>query len=208
VFIVMALFDGTRGLFTGWLKGIVMLAIAPLFAVLGGSLMLELAVPVIAALTSVPGKIDPRAAMAFFMIGAVHVALMVMVIKVAATMVGGWTVFGLARSGREDEGGRSAAAMPVAAPAMLAPAVSRTDVARAASPAPARQIRVPAVGAPMAANDTGGTTTGANTRTTRIVAGVSAGRETERDKPQVSRARGIGSRFRAAPHAPRSMETK
>ena len=67
--------------------GVVMLAVAPLFAVLGGSLMLELAVPVLRALTENPGQIDARAAMAFFMIGAVHVALMVLVLKVAGTMV-------------------------------------------------------------------------------------------------------------------------
>ena len=73
VFVVLALFRGTRGLFTGWLKGVVLLAIAPLFAVLGGSLMLELAVPVINTLTQSPGKIEPQPAMAFFMIGAVHV---------------------------------------------------------------------------------------------------------------------------------------
>lgn len=35
IFVVLALFNGTRGLFTGWLKGVTMLAIAPLFAVLG-----------------------------------------------------------------------------------------------------------------------------------------------------------------------------
>src|SRR5690606_34343064 len=86
VFVVMALCRGTRGLFVGWLKGLVMLAIAPLFAVLGGSLMLELAVPVLRGLALTPGQIDARAAMAFFMIGAVHVALMVLVLKVAGTM--------------------------------------------------------------------------------------------------------------------------
>ena len=85
IFVVMALFDGTRGLFTGWLKGVAMLALTPLFAVLGGGVMLELAVPILAALTAVPGEIDPQAAVAFFMIGAVHVALMVMVIKVAGS---------------------------------------------------------------------------------------------------------------------------
>ncbi|MGZ5792530.1 MAG: type IV secretion system protein, partial [Croceibacterium sp.] len=96
VFVVLALFQGTRGLFTGWLKGVVLLALAPLFAVLGGSLMLELAVPVLTALVQTPGKVDPQAAMAFFMIGAVHMALMILVMKVAGTMVSGWTVFGLA----------------------------------------------------------------------------------------------------------------
>jgi len=81
IFVVLALFNGTRGLFTGWLKGVVLLALAPLFAVLGGSIMLELAVPILAALVAVPGQIDQQAAMAFFLVGAVHVALMFMTLK-------------------------------------------------------------------------------------------------------------------------------
>ncbi|MGZ3197404.1 MAG: type IV secretion system protein, partial [Croceibacterium sp.] len=104
VFVVLALFQGTRGLFTGWLKGVVLLALAPLFAVLGGSLMLELAVPVLTALVQTPGKVDPQAAMAFFMIGAVHMALMILVMKVAGTMVSGWTVFGLANKPSAERG--------------------------------------------------------------------------------------------------------
>lgn len=56
IFVVMALFNGTRGLFTGWLKGLVMLALTPLLAVLGGSIMLELAVPVLGALTRCRGR--------------------------------------------------------------------------------------------------------------------------------------------------------
>ncbi len=83
IFVVLSIFDGTRGMFVGWLKGVVMLALTPLFAVVGGSVMLELAVPVLASLSSVPGRIEPQPAAAFFLIGAVHVALMFMVIKVA-----------------------------------------------------------------------------------------------------------------------------
>ena len=69
VFIVMALFKGTRGLFVGWLKAVTLMALAPLFAVLGGSLMLELSTPVLASLMMTPGQIDVRPAMAFFKIG-------------------------------------------------------------------------------------------------------------------------------------------
>ncbi|OYX07145.1 MAG: type VI secretion protein, partial [Sphingomonadales bacterium 32-68-7] len=115
IFVVLALFQGTRGLFTGWLKGVVMLAITPLFAVLGGSLMLELAVPVLQSLAQVPGQIDARAAMAFFMIGAVHMALMIMVLKVAGTMVAGWSVFGLAGSGAGSSGDSESRAASAAA---------------------------------------------------------------------------------------------
>ncbi len=215
VFIVMALFEGTRGLFVGWLKGLTMLAIAPLFAVLGGSLMLELAVPVIAQLSQIPGEIDARAAMAFFMIGAVHCALMVMVLKVAATMVAGWTVFGLARSAREDErGAATLAASPRARAAAAYQAAAATPgrvdpIARAATPAPGREIRVAGAAMPMAANDTGGASATREIRTTRIV-GPGASNGSETDRPQISRARGIGSRFKSAPPIPaaRPMENK
>ncbi|MBL4793837.1 MAG: type IV secretion system protein, partial [Citromicrobium sp.] len=116
IFVVMALFDGTRGLFVGWLKGVTMMALTPLFAVLGGSIMLEMSVPILAALNQVPGEIPARAAMAFFMIGAVHVALMAMALKVMGTMVGGWQVFGLASS--DSDKGRGS--VPAAAPAPAA----------------------------------------------------------------------------------------
>ncbi|MGB3165723.1 MAG: type IV secretion system protein, partial [Alteraurantiacibacter sp.] len=134
LFIVAALFDATRGLFTGWLKAVVFMAMTPLFAVLGGSLMLELAVPVLSSLATTPGEIDVRPAMAFFMIGAVHLALMFMVLKVLSTMVAGWTVFGLVGAGKEE-------ARPAPAPSAPAPALSpaltdRTIRERAAQIAP------------------------------------------------------------------------
>lgn len=193
VFVVMVLFNGTRGLFTGWLKGVVMLALTPLFVVLGGSVMLELAVPILRALTATPGMIDPQAAMAFFLIGAVHVALMAMVMKVAGTMVAGWTVFGLA-SARDDSAPRDSA-VPAAVPVAVAPAApspasvaSRTAVA-ASSPA-----------APSAANDAGPAP--ATQRTIRIHA--TSGNQAAGMQPgfaATSRAQGIGNRFRPAPNS-------
>ncbi len=95
VFVVLGLFAGTRGLAAGWLRGVVLTAITPLFVVLGGGLMLELLVPVVSALREGEG-IDGRAAMALFMIAAIHIALMTMVLRVIGSMVAGWQVFGLA----------------------------------------------------------------------------------------------------------------
>jgi len=203
VFVVMALFTSTRGLFVGWLKGVVMLAVAPLFAVLGGSLMLELAVPVLRSLAETPGQIDARAAMAFFMIGAVHVALMVLVLKVAGTMVAGWTVFGLA-GGSKDAERVPAVATPPAVPAAALVAAA----ADANRPAPARAIRM-GPSAPMAANDSGPATT--SSRETRIVAAATraAAHSPVTDaNASLSRTRGIGSRFRAPAQTrlARSME--
>lgn len=202
IFVVMALFDGTRGLFTGWLKGVVMLAITPLFAVLAGSVMLELAVPVLAALVATPGQIDPQAAMAFFLIGAVHVALMVMVLKLAGTMVSGWRVFGLAPEKGAD--GRSAYAAP-------APRVSATvappqaAASQAAAGAAERRIPVSAFATAPAANDSP-SAGGGGRRDTVVInqAPATASGQQPGESSSISRARGIGSRFRAP--APRKTE--
>ncbi|HMP55456.1 MAG TPA: type IV secretion system protein, partial [Novosphingobium sp.] len=89
VFVVMGLFRQTRGLTAGWARALVLSALTPLFVVAGGSLMLELAVPVVAGLDGGMGGgqpgIDARAAMALFLIAAVHCALMTMMMKVAGT---------------------------------------------------------------------------------------------------------------------------
>ncbi len=198
IFILLALFDGTRGLFVGWLKGVVLMALTPLFAVLGGSLMLELAVPVLSSLLTTPGEIDVRAAMAFFMIGAVHLALMFMVLKVTTTMVSGWSVFGLSRSAGADERGgyNTTASTPAAAPISpsLTTSTARDRVAQS-TPPPARDIRV--TGSTLtAANDTGGTTT---VRETRIVQGPASADQSRSASTTPSRSRGIGSRFKSAP---------
>ena len=196
VFVVMALFEGTRGLFTGWLKGLVMLAVVPLFAVLGGSVMLELAVPILVELVKTPGTIDPQAAMAFFLVGAVHVALMVMVLKVAGTMVAGWRVFGLVPGKTErGEGGStvSPAAVPAASPVPLAPAAPP-------SAAPDRRIPVTAFATAPAANDAGALG-GAGRRDPRVIAPTmaSAPGQAVAAITGASRARGIGSRFKSPP---------
>lgn len=195
VFVVLALFPGTRGLFVGWLKGLVMLALVPLLAVLGGSVMLELAVPIITTLAQTPGQIDAQAAMAFFLVGAVHMALMVMTLKVAGTMVAGWRVFGLAaEKGPRDE--RSV--VPVTT--VTAAAASAGEVSAGSGPAE-RRIPVTAFATAPAANDPGMGGAGGR-RETRIMTqpAASPGAQVPPFDPLgVSRARGIGSRFRAPP---------
>lgn len=206
VFVVMALFTSTRGLFAGWLKGVVLLALAPLFAVLGGSLMLDLSVPVLRALTENPGGIDARAAMAFFMIGAVHAALMFMVLRIAGTIVAGWTVFGLTGTITVEENAPVGVASP-AAPAAVAAAGAAAELDR---PAPSRAIRLgPAT--PIAANDpgpAGGTARGSKIVAAAAAASAAATSPAASPNASLSRSRGIGSRFRAPANArlARSME--
>lgn len=199
VFVVLALFSGTRGLFVGWLRGLALAAVAPLFAVLGGSFMLELAVPVVAALRGEAG-IDGRASMALFMIAAVHVALMVMVLKVAGTMVSSWRVFGEPHERGRDPDGNSAR------PALLA-AESGPSSAVAAFQTSGR--RAPLIAAPVEAvalNDPSVPGAPVNARTSRTVVTQMAGGGTALPPLPARRARGIGSRFAARPNSPREMQ--
>ncbi|MCB2088080.1 MAG: type IV secretion system protein [Sphingomonadaceae bacterium] len=200
IFVVMALFNGTRGLFTGWVKGVTMMALTPLFAVLGGGLMLELAIPILSALVSTPGEINPQAAVAFFLIGAVHVALMFMALKVAGTMVAGWQVFGLVPEKGEGRGGLSGLFGGGAQPAPVAAAAAPAAAGEASGGSQQRRIPAAAVMPVQAANDTGGA--GTTTRETRIINQTSAGGQLSPLNPaSPSRTRGIGNRFRSASNA-------
>ncbi|MBX7532381.1 type IV secretion system protein [Qipengyuania sp. 1XM1-15A] len=198
IFVVLALFNGTRGLFTGWLKGLVMCALAPLFAVLGGSIMLELSVPILSALTEQPGVVPAQAGMAFFMIGAVHVALMVMVFKVAAAMVSGWTVFGLVPS--KEDGGTDTKSTPAPAPVVTQPLAQAQAATQASDQA--RRIDVSAISTGVAANDS---SAGGSSRTTKVYATASGGAQVSPATAGPSRTSGIGSRFKSAP--PRSLDS-
>ncbi len=205
IFVVLALFDGTRGLFTGWLKGLTMMALAPLLAVLGGSIMLEISVPVLAALVAVPGKIDQQAAMAFFLIGAVHVALMLLSLKVATTMVANWQVFGLVPS--EDRERPADGPRPVAVPQATATAPRNTNVAPVTPLATARRVDVaPPPPQVVVANDTG-SEAGA-VRDTRVITAAAAGGQVVPLTTGPARTRGIGNRFRPTSSGPSAPAPK
>ncbi|GAM03254.1 type IV secretion system protein [Novosphingobium sp. MBES04] len=195
LFVILGLFGATRGLTAGWLRGMVLTAFTPLFVVMGGGIILELLVPIVSALVTSAqmGEIDGRAAMAFFTVAAVHVALMVMVFKVAGTMVSGWRVFGLAAS-REERAGPSAA---VPAPAPVAPmlqplgvATSRTGHMSALAASHATQAGPGGNGGEGASGRSGER----RTVTTHVTGGGIAPAGAGQDM----RAKGIGSRFRSA----------
>ncbi|MEL6528474.1 MAG: type IV secretion system protein [Pseudomonadota bacterium] len=195
IFVVLALFNGTRGLFTGWLKGVVMLSLAPLFAVLGGSIMLEIAVPILAALVAEPGQIDQQAAMAFFLVGAVHVALMFMVVKVTSSMVAGWQVFGLVPSKASENGVDTMRSPPTITAPVAAPDRASQVAPAAVAAAGQRRMDVAPTQTAVAANDTGPASV--STRETRVYATSSGGGQVAPLNPSTSRTRGIGNRFRS-----------
>jgi type IV secretion system protein VirB6 len=194
IFIVLALFNGTRGLFVGWLRGLTLTAVTPLFVVVGGGVVLELLVPVVASLNGVEG-VNGRAALALFVIACVHVALMAMMLKVAGTMVSAWQVFGLAGgdSDRESAPAAPASALaPAMAPLMPSPAAMASG-GRTALVSPTNVEVVAAGSGPSG----GGATSTSRTAITQVSGGSSAAGLPPLPR---SRARGIGSRF-AAPQA-------
>lgn len=199
VFVVFALFSGTRGLCAGWLRGVVMTAITPLFVVVGGSLMLELIVPVLARLVN-EGQIDGQAAMALFLVAAVHMALMGMILKVTGTMVSAWGVFGL----DSKDSGEKSAPVPAAMPVSVYGA--ETGTAAQAVPAAVRRtaglVPVEAASAPSIGG--GNAPSSSHSRTVITQVGSGGGMATHSQLPSL-RGRGVGSRFRPRPSQPREM---
>ena len=209
VFIVMALFRGTHGLFVGWLKGAVMFALVPLFTVLIGGAALALLAPIVAALNA--GPVSMQAAVTMFLGAAVYVALMVIVLKVSGAMVAGWSI---GTSGRAETAAAAAAAAPaslvtnssqVTAQASAAPAGS------AAAPEPPVSDRVRAIvaGTRVPANDV----SEGPVRDVRVTGlkSVSVGTSDLPASPASAvdrRVQGIGTRFRAPPPAPNAGRLK
>jgi type IV secretion system protein VirB6 len=195
IFIILSLFSGTRGLFVGWLRGLTLTAVTPLFVVVGGGVVLELLVPVVASLYGLEG-VNGRAALALFVIACVHVALMAMVLKVAGTMVSAWQVFGLAGSERDGRDGAAAmpSSSPVPATAPLVPAsAALASGGRAAALVPAASVEV--VGG--ASSQGGGAGATSRTHVTQISDRTPGGGAGGVPSLPRQRARGIGSRFAA-----------
>lgn len=90
VFILLALFRGTRGLFEGWAKAAVMLAITPLLAVLLGGGALVLIAPMIRTLQMAGGRISLELATSIFLASFVYTVLMALALWAAAHITGGW----------------------------------------------------------------------------------------------------------------------
>ena len=202
VFVVLALFSGTRGLTAGWLRGVVLTSITPLFVVLGGGLMTELLVPVVSALRSGEG-INGRAAVALFMIASIHIALMAMVMRVISSMVAGWQVFGLAANSDSSRDGNAGAAGQPAALSGYAAADPRE-----LQSAPGLRRSAAMVPVMVSASDPAGPGAGAggggDSRSSRTVITQTSEGLPARSLGQAPRSRGVGSRFRN--HSPSRRE--
>jgi type IV secretion system protein VirB6 len=90
VFIVLALFDGTRGLFEGWLKSVAMFAFVPLLTVVMGSGALVAIAPMVAGLDQAGGPIPLRTAVSILVASIIYLSLMLLIFKVAGTLTKSW----------------------------------------------------------------------------------------------------------------------
>jgi type IV secretion system protein VirB6 len=182
VFIVLALFRGTRGLCAGWLRALLVAAMAPVLAVVGGSMTLDLTEATIQRLDG-PEGINPHAAYALFLIAAVHVVLMMLALRAAGHLAGGWTAFAPAPSSPRAAPEASmpvshsppAYAIPIAAPSGQPLGGATGADGRSAAYSPAGLLRLPS--APLSPSSAQPTSAA----------------------PGLPRAQGIGSRFRNPP---------
>jgi type IV secretion system protein VirB6 len=98
IFIICGLFEGSRGLFEGWLKAAVLFALTPLLAVLIGGATIALLSPMLDSLAAAGGQVPLRLTTTLFLAAAVYCALMAVTLKISATMVAGWRLpFGASR---------------------------------------------------------------------------------------------------------------
>ena len=108
IFIICGLFEGSRGLFEGWIKAAVLFALTPLLAVLIGGATIAMLSPMLDSLAAAGGQVPLRLTTTLFLAAAVYCALMALCLKIAGTMVAGWRL--PFSSGRDRKAGAAAAA--------------------------------------------------------------------------------------------------
>lgn len=94
VFIVLALFQRTRGLFEGWLKTATALAFTPMLLVLGGSGVLAALSPIITNIADDPAAAvhEMRPILTLFLGAAVYALLLVALAWTAVSLTRGWSL--------------------------------------------------------------------------------------------------------------------
>lgn len=194
LFIVLALFAGTRGLFEGWLKAVVMFALMPLFAVLIGGGAIAALEPVAAALVQSGEEPSSRLAGTMFVGSAVFVALMIMALRTGMTIVAGWRLPGSPVSDSRRGGWSVASAAPIAG---MLPAVAAGSAAGSAAVDDRIRGIVAAVPTRNEVSEVGGTASVHRGRRSPEDAGTrTPPHAANRNDP---RAGEVGRRFRPAP---------
>ncbi|MEO6716703.1 MAG: type IV secretion system protein [Novosphingobium sp.] len=138
VFIVLALFKGSRGLFEGWLRAAIMLALTPLFAVLIGGGTLVMAAPMIRSLARAGGQVSLGLATNIFLAAFVYLSLMALAMRAAAMITGSLR---LAGGSEVSDVARDASAGQNAADVLPAPATFAASESQAATSPPDERVR-------------------------------------------------------------------
>lgn len=194
VFIVLALFAATRGLFEGWLKAVVSFAMVPMFTVLIGGGALSMITPLIRDALMDQGETSTKAVTALFLAACVYSALMAIVVKTTTTIVSGWRLpFGVA----PEPASASAIAPAAAAPIAVTPLAARAATAQASDTVRSIVAALPATGGDVV------TVSGATASNVRhITREIAAPLATPATRASDRRLEGVGSRFRASPGVP------
>jgi type IV secretion system protein VirB6 len=127
LFVVLALFDQTRGLFNGWLRTSIVFALMPMLTVLGGTAALSMFVPLLDYIGFDPQRavnaVQPMVVL--FMGSLIYAAFLVALIWVAASLVKDWQAALRDRPARRRDG------VPGAVMALPQPAAAlRTTISR------------------------------------------------------------------------------
>lgn len=160
IFIICGLFEGSRGLFEGWLKAAVLFALTPLLAVLIGGATIAMLSPMLDSLAAAGGQVPLRLTTTLFLAAAVYCALMALCLKIAGTMVAGWRLpFSSSRERKSSSTSVTAESSTTSQalafePAAAAAAASSTDprvrsIISAASSGPGAYDRAPAPTYPL-----------------------------------------------------------
>lgn len=191
IFVVLALFRTTRGLFEGWLRTTVMFAVAPLFTVLAGSGAIALLAPLVNAIAEDPAAAvaDLRPVLELFMGSVVYVGLMAMLLWTSASLAASWRIFD--RSG--DGGDARRDGLAASASAATSPALA----SRSGSAEP----RAAAVAAALERAATGGTHLDTQARAQQVgairVETLTPPAPADTSLSPRARDRGLGQRFLA-----------
>ena len=151
IFVVLALFRQTRGLFEAWLRTALLFALAPTLTVLVGSGAVAVLGPIVAAIADDPvsAVTDLRPILELFMGSVVYIGLITMLMWTSASLVRGWRLGGRG----EEEGSAFGVAT---APAPLPTALPTTAAAGGSPSASPADPRVDQMVASLARDSAGG----------------------------------------------------
>jgi type IV secretion system protein VirB6 len=147
------LFEGTRGLFEGWLKCVATFALVPLLTVVMGSGALVAIGPMIAGLGENGAEIPLKTAVSILVASIIYLSLMLLVFKVAAMLTKGWRL-GRGRQGPaarsvNSYGGGYQERPLTAAPAMIAAVPTGTASDRVRSTVASLEVMASTARLPM-----------------------------------------------------------